>query len=559
MLNSRKRFLWPFKLPRGVALITRLTILSVITGYGQVLADENTTEQKALKTPISTTTSQVQQALEGEASFEQYWFAKISERARAMAQQGYEQTEKPLPKVLSDLNYSEYRAIRYNPEKSIWRGEGNFELQLFHPGYLFKQPISINLVDDHQIGHALKFDPKNFIYEREAQEIADLPAFDTGHSGFRLHFPVNRSEYKDELIAFQGASYFRLVGPGQVYGLSARGIAIDTGEPSGEEFPTFTDYWLKKPLASDDQIELIALLNSPSLTAAYLFKLQVGTSAEMTVKAKIFLRDSVKKLGIAPLTSMFTFGENKTRFYDDFRPEVHDSDGLQILTSQGEWIWRPVTNPQQLRITASMINNLGGFGLFQRDRNFDNYLDTEAHYHQRPSYWVQPVGQWPSGRVELVEIPTADETNDNIVAYWVPDQVPGAGGTIELSYKITSTNKLPINHHYAYVDATRIGSASNPGSAEEVPDSHRLFVVDFAGKDLQALDASQPVTVNFEAHGGTAKKVQIAKLPGSGKWRVRFVLVPDGKRPVDMRLDLSLRDQKISEVWNYVWSGDAID
>jgi glucans biosynthesis protein len=285
----------------------------------------------------------------------------------------------------------------------------------------------------------------------------------------------------------------------------------------------------------------------------------VGQASFVDVRAKLFMRDGVKKLGIAPLTSMFFFGEGKQQYFDDFRPEVHDSDGVQILTGNGEWIWRPVRNPKNLQITSSLINDLGGFGLFQRDREFAHYQDTEANYHRRPSYWIEPLGQWQKGRVELVEIPTGDETNDNIVAYWVPEEIPGPGESIEFKYRLTSVGALPATHNLAYVASTRIGSPEIPGSATPAPKQHRLFVVDFQGAGIDALHESQPMAANIEASGGEVKGIRVNKLSDNGHWRVTFTLVPNGEQPVDMRMHLELRDTRISEVWNYLWSNDRVN
>src|SRR3546814_12082291 len=63
-----------------------------------------------------------------------------------------------------------------------------------------------------------------------------------GFSGFRL---MNKGNIGDWL-AFQGASYFRSAGPLHQYGLSARGIAIDTGLSTTEALPEFTEFWLER-------------------------------------------------------------------------------------------------------------------------------------------------------------------------------------------------------------------------------------------------------------------------------------------------------------------------
>src|SRR5690606_23556797 len=283
-------------------------------------------------------------------------------------------------------------------------------------------------------------DPDFFIYHGDPVQVPADAISRLGYAGLRVHYPLNKPQYKDEFLVFQGASYFRLVGPGQAYGLSARGLAINTAEASGEEFPAFREFWLIKPAADASRMWFIALLDSPSLTGAYSFELAPGAPTSVRVEARLFPRADITKLGIAPLTSMFFYGENRTRFIDDFRPEVHDSDGLLMQTGAGEWIWRPLANPPELRVTSLQDRNPLGFGLLQRHRNFVTYHDTEAKYVRRASICIEPDGQWGAGRLELVVIPTDSDTNDNIVAYWVPSAPVKAGSDWRFRYKLTTFN-----------------------------------------------------------------------------------------------------------------------
>ena len=431
-------------------------------------------------------------------------------------------------------------------------------MQLFHPGFLYRSPVAINTLEQNAEVKSLPFKTDYYRYDATAapleQEISTAIAnTQLGHAGFRLHFPLNNNQYKDEVAVFQGASYFRLVGPHQVYGLSARGLAVDTALSSGEEFPVFKEFWLVKPAPEDTTIVLYALLDSPSVSGAYRFELTPSTNTEVKTEMQIFARKDIKKLGIAPLTSMFYHGENSTKFFDDYRPEVHDSDGLLMQSEQGQWIWRALNNPKKLSVTSFSYENPKGFGLAQRDRDFNNYLDTEAHYHNRPSMWIEPVGNWGKGRVELVEIPTYTETNDNIVSYWVPEQPMKAGDSLSFSYKLSTFNARLATQDKASVLRTRIGSAALPGEDNPPPKSHRQFTVDFSGETINQLSANFAMQADLTLSAGQISDKTVQQLPNNQGWRVAFKVAPEGDKPVDMRLSLKLRDKEISEVWSYVW------
>jgi glucans biosynthesis protein len=273
----------------------------------------------------------------------------------------------------------------------------------------------------------------------------------------------------------------------------------------------------------------------------------------------LFARRDVRKLGVAPLTSMFMHGENSTRFFDDYRPEVHDSDGLLMHTGGGEWIWRPLTNGRELRVSTLLGRNPKGFGLLQRDREFDHYLDAESHYERRPSHWIKPLGgDWGKGAVELIEIPSGEETNDNIVAFWKPDQPFKAGEDRGFEYRLLAFGGNRNTEH-AVVTRTRIGWGAIPGQEKKPPRSFRQFIVDFTGGELQDLDGSQPVEPQLSTTSGDLSDITIQRLPGGHGWRVAFKLMPEEEKPADMRLFLNLRDRRLSETWTYVWHPEPIE
>lgn len=485
-------------------------------------------------------------------------FDVIATRAKLLAKKEYVAPKEVELEALNTIDYQDYRAIRFRSEQALWKDQSLYEVQLFHPGFLYKTPVAINTVNTENQVENLPFSTDFYRYDGTAapleQEIKqDLGDSQLGYAGFRIHFPLNNNEYKDEVAVFQGASYFRLVGPDQVYGISARGLAIDTALSSGEEFPTFKEFWLVKPKPEETHIVLYALLDSPSVTGAYRFEISPSTNTEIKTQMQIFARKDIQKLGIAPLTSMFYHGENSTKFFDDYRPEVHDSDGLLMQSADNKWVWRALNNPQTLSVTSFSYDSPKGFGLAQRDRTFNNYLDTEAYYHDRPSLWIEPQGDWGKGRVELVEIPTDTETNDNIVSYWVPEKPLKAGEELSFNYTLTTFNSTLSMQNKAQVLRTRIGSAALPGEKSPPPKSHRQFTVDFSGENINDLSAELKLEANLHLNSGEVRDKTVQQLPNNQGWRVAFKVAPEGDKPVDMRLSLKLRDKEISEVWSYVW------
>ncbi|HEX8964283.1 MAG TPA: glucan biosynthesis protein G, partial [Rhodocyclaceae bacterium] len=363
-----------------------------------------------------------------------FGFGDVAQRAEKLSESPYARRGGDLPKELQQLKYEDYKDIRYRPERDWWRGQGlPFELAFFHEGMYFDQPVKINEVSDAGV-REIRYRAADFDFG--ANKVDPKSWHGLGFAGFRVHFAINHPTYKDEVLAFLGASYFRALGRGQLYGLSARALAIDTGLTSGEEFPRFVEFWIERPAPADKQLTLYALLDSPRAAGAYRFVLKPGLETAMDVKARLYLRAQVGKLGLAPLSSMYYFGSNQHADHDDYRPQTHDSDGLLVAAGNGEWIWRPLVNPKRLLVTSFATVDPRGFGLQQRDRRFDSYQDLAARYDLRPGAWIEPHGAWGSGRVELVQLPTPDETNDNIALYWVPDTPPKPHAAFDLEYTL---------------------------------------------------------------------------------------------------------------------------
>lgn len=477
-------------------------------------------------------------------------FAAVQRLAQERAARPYHIRSTPLPRALARLTYDQYSDIRFQPSAALWRGQSMFEVQFFHRGFNFDRRVNVYEVLPSGVRPVI-YRPSMFHFGRRVPRVT-LPV-NLGFAGLSLHFPLNTPGYKDEVLAFLGASYFRALGRNEGYGVSARGLAIDTATTAGEEYPYFTDFWLVRPAPNQQSMTLYALLDSPSLTGAYQFIVRPGTITQVQVTAELYPRRAVDKLGIAPLTSMFLYGRSSARRrFDDWRPAVHDSDGLMMQTGAGQWLWRPLDNPRQLEVNRFMDDDPKGFGLIQRDRNFSDYEDPDSQFERRPSYWVQPLGNWGKGGVELVEIPSDEEIHDNIDAYWVPSAPVVPHKPIRFSYLLSaylnSGDRWPPG---GKVVATRFGPVMRGTTA--VPGT-RLVLIDFAGGDLSSLLPVQPVHADVSAQGGTVSHVTVQRLPENGHWRVTMDVRPTGDQPVDMQCYLDLYGKALTETWTYQWT-----
>lgn len=480
-------------------------------------------------------------------------FNHVAKRAMELAAKSYSKPESNLPKELADLDYEQYKAIRFRPEKTIWRNQKlPFELTFFHQGYAFDQPVKMNEINGQNV-HEIRFDPNDFDFGGNKLDPRTLRSL--GFAGFRVHYRLNTNNDKanndkDEILSFLGASYFRGLGKDQTYGLSARGVAIDTGLSSGEEFPRFTEFWIERPRAGNKELTIYALLNSRRMTGAYRFVLKPGVDTAIGVKARLYFRENVTKLGFAPLSSMYLHGDNQRSQTDDYRPEVHSSDGLSVASGTGEWIWRPLTNPKRLLVTSYALSNPAGFGLMQRDRDFANYQDLDAKFEKRPSAWVQPKGSWGSGRVELVQIPTPDETNDNVVAFWVPDTPPKVGQPFNLEYTLLWQKDAEKRPPLSWVTQTRRGQ----GYQKKSDDGSIALVVDFEGPVFKKLsDKVQPEGVVSVDDNGKLLDTKVVRNDATGGWRMTIrVRRNEDNKPVELRGFLRGGSTTLSETWSYI-------
>ena len=469
---------------------------------------------------------------------------EVATRARSLARQPWEDPAGKVPEWLLEIDYDRWRDIRFRPERALWKeADSRFTVQMFHPGLFYDRVVGIHVVDAQGV-HAVPFSPDSFDYGRN--DFASRVPQDLGYAGFRVHYPLNRKDFDDEVIVFLGASYFRALGKGQRFGASARGLAIDTALPSGEEFPWFRDFWIVRPAPDARAITIYALLDSPRTTGAYRFDVYPGKQTRTRVESRLYPRDALGKLGVAPLTSMFFFGEGTARRFDDFRPEVHDSDGLLVAFGGGEWLWRPLDNPRELRVSGFEARDPKGFGLLQRERDFDHHQDLETRAELRPSLWVAPSGGWGAGRVELVEIPTDDEGHDNVVAFWVPETPVETGKELAFTYDLWWFLEDPTRPPGGRSVATR----RDKGTFED----GRRFIVDFEGGRLESLPADTIVRGVITLGGGPEigerlLEQHVVKNPVTGGWRLSFQVRPPEDKPLELRAFLQKGEQALTETW----------
>jgi periplasmic glucans biosynthesis protein len=479
-----------------------------------------------------------------------FGFANVEALARQRAASAYLPGSGRLPAAIAHLSYDQYQSIRFRRADALWRNQSLYEVQFFHRGFNFDRRVAISEVVDGA-AHVVPYNPTWFDFGKVVRQPGKLPR-DLGYAGFRIHYPLHTPAYKDELIVFLGASFFRVLGRNQDYGQTARGLAINTASKAGEEFPWFTDFWLVRPTDPEQRtLTLYALLDSESIAGAYQFTVQPGSITQVEVRSTLYPRRSIQKLGVAPLTSMFLFGVDPSAHrFDDYRPQVHDSDGLMAQTGTGEWLWRPLHNPRELRINRFMDRHPRGFGLIQRDRNFSHYQDPVARFQRRPSYWIQPLGDWGKGGAELVEIPTDESIHDNIALYWVPDQPVVAGGELKFSYLLSAHSDSPMWPPGGKALATRITAATPAEQRDLARGDARRVIIDFAGGDLDGLDATQPLKALLTANGGTTESVSVERLPDNGVWRVSFLVVPAHPHDiVDVHCFLQLYGESLTETW----------
>lgn len=465
----------------------------------------------------------------------------VCSMARALAASPYKPPDNHLPDAIAKLGYDDYRQIRFDPAHSLWRGAKlPFEVQFFHRGWLYAAKVDIFEVADGKV-RPIEYRSEMFNFgPLKRPEEKDL-----GFAGFRLHAPINRPDYYDEVAVFLGASYFRAVGPNLNYGLSSRGLALKTADQGGEEFPAFRAFYLERPRPGTNSMVIAAVIDSPSAAASMRITLRPGAATVMDVEMALFPRIDLAQAGIATGTSMFLFDPSNRITQDDWRPAVHDSDGLQMLTGQGEALWRQLANPRTLQVSSFQDASPRGWGLMQRARELRYFEDLEAHYEKRPSLWVELIGDWGEGSVNLVELPTKLESNDNIVAFWRPKNPLRAKSENGFTYRLHWCAQPPIPSELARFGLTRTGAAMPEG---------RTFVLEVAGGMLRGIPPDTVLQGRVSTDKGKVQGILVTANPEQDAWRLSFELLPGDERLCELRATLMRGATPVSETWLYRWT-----
>ncbi|MBS64051.1 MAG: glucan biosynthesis protein D [Salinisphaera sp.] len=490
------------------------------------------------------------------ADGETFDFETLVAHARSLSQQPYQAPDERYGELLNEIGYEAFMGIHARKEAALWAdAETPVTVEFFHLDQNARKPVAIHVVESGR-SRRIAYDGNLFRYDDPA--LAERLPADLGFSGFRM---LGRGEPAREWLAFKGASYFRSPGALDQYGLSARGVAIDTGYDSDEAFPDFSQYWLIKPEPNASTLTICALLEGEHITGAYRIVLSRPDDVILDIETRLFQRRDVQRLGIAPLTSMFWFSETNARRGVDWRPEIHDSDGLAMTTGNDERLWRALVNPPRTQYSAFQDNNPKGFGLLQRDRVFDHYQDPDVAFENRPSLWVEPLHDWGRGHVGLLELPTDEEVYDNINVFWVPAGKAAAGDAWQFDYRLHWGADQPNPTALARVMSTRTGRAGAPGTYEDQSVLARKFVIDFAGATLDEFNEDNPPEPSVQASHGQIDNPYVQHVEQTGRWRVFFDwkgALPPNDTPVDLQATLRRGDRRISETWLYAYYPEAL-
>ncbi|WEX11840.1 glucan biosynthesis protein D [Chelativorans sp. AA-79] len=483
---------------------------------------------------------------------EPFNFDTLKRRAAEMAETVWQDGRSPYSEILEKIDYDAFQAIRFKKGHALWADDkGGAPVQLFHLGRYFQEPVKIHVVEN---GTAREILYRRSYFDLPAHHPAQKLPDDIGFSGFRLQDPSQETDW----IAFLGASYFRSSGELDQYGLSARGLAIDTALQKPEEFPRFSQIWLERLEGQEGRVLVYALLDSQSIAGAYRFDCVKSGGPVMDVTCSLYPRKAIERLGIAPLTSMYWYSETNRRQAVDWRPEIHDSDGFAIWMGNGERLWRPLNNPPTTVTNAFLDENPKGFGLLQRDREFTHYQDDGVFYDRRPSVWIEPTNKWGKGQVQLVEIPTDDEIHDNIVTYWVPDDAVEPGRPLEFDYRLYWTADEPYPADLGQVVMTSTGIGGVPGQPR--PKNAVRFVIDFRGEAVGTLDRDDAKPVIDLSRGTVSLTDSHPVVDQPGLYRAFFDTTVEGTDPIDMRM--YIRDnsgQALTETWLYQYFPSYMD
>jgi glucans biosynthesis protein len=470
----------------------------------------------------------------------------VVDQARTLAKKPFVPMSADLPAPFKSLSGDQYNAIHTRPAGRIWGSEQvGFAIEPLHRGFLFTNPVDINLVAQGA-AQRLVYDAKLFDFGAVALP-AKLP--DIGFSGFRVLVAQNPSDSNDsrfmEVASFQGANFFRALTQGQVPGLVSRALAVRLADPKGEDVPIFRSLWIEKPSLVANALIVHAVIDSETMTGAFRFTIRPGEATIIDTEATLFARAAVDNFGLGTMSATHLLGFMDHRKFDDYRPNVSEVSGLQIYTGAAEWVWRPVTNRDSLQISTFIDNKPRGFGLLIRDRSFEDYSDEDQHWEKRPSLWIEPLGEWGEGGVQLIEIPSESEANDNILCFWRPKQPLAAGSETSFAYRQFWCWDPPERPNLARA----MTSSSGRGTGKR-----RRFFVDFEGDIFVDPDTSGEIMANLTTVGGTIASVRLFPSDDKKSVRVLFELDPGNDSSSELRLVLEAQGKRLSETWLYRWT-----
>ncbi len=468
-----------------------------------------------------------------------------------LAAKPYAPPPMPDPDIVKTMNFDTAKHILPDPDHALFGdGRGPYPISLLAVGQLFPKTVRMFALTDGQAREVI-FQADYFKSPPDGP-LSKLPPTPSPFAGLEFlqayDKPVLRGH--EGWARFIGASYFRAVGEANQFGVSSRAVAQNSGIAIPEEFPDFTHFWVGEGETDDDPITLYALLDGPSIVGAYRFVMHRGRGTTMDITLQLHIRQPIERLGISPMTSMFWYSESVKGAATDWRPEIHDSDGVAMWTANGDHLWRPLIDPDKLTISKFPDDKFRGFGLMQRDKNYDHYLDA-VFYERRPCCWCEPIGDWGKGSVQLLEIPTDNEIYDNIVLSWVADAPNKAGDVLDYRFKLLWRDTDPYPGKLALCVATRLGA----GDIQGAPRSKvlRKFILEFKGgfQATRVADAKpEPV---LETSRGKFLNIVVEPSPDGdlGLWRIQFDLDPDGTDPVDLRCHLAYQGEALTETWVY--------
>ncbi|MGM8851801.1 glucan biosynthesis protein D [Salinicola sp. MH3R3-1] len=492
---------------------------------------------------------------------EAFSFDWLQQFAKGLAAKAYQSNVEQLPPTLANLTPQQYNAIGYDPDHSLWkRMNGPLDIQFFHVGMAFNQPVRMYSIDPAtQKAKEIHFRPDLFDYSKADVDVSQLEGQgDLGFAGFRVFKEPSLTER--DIVSFLGASYFRAVDDTYQYGLSARGVTVNTySDGNKEEFPAFTRFWFETPEKGATTFTAYALLDSPSLAGAYRFVIHCEDDrVVMDIDKHLYPRETIAQLGVTPMTSMFSCGTQQRDMCLTFHPQIHDSDRLSMWRGNGEWVCRPLNNPPRVQFNTFADDNPKGFGLLQTDHDFSHYEDIVGNYHKRPSLWVEPKGQWGKGAIQMLEIPTTGETMDNVVAFWKPEQAIEPGQTLSYGYKLHWSAQPPVKPDLARVRKTFTGIGGFPegwAPGEHYPEVWaKRIAVDFIGGQLKHFyDNDIGIHTQLDVPEGDVKQLEILWVEEIDGFRIQFDWYPtsDSTDPINMRLNLTADDKAVSETWLY--------